>query len=82
MEFTVDDESEAEADAKCVWVRRIATARRAKGLTQSELADHLGITQAALSRYENDLRQPTVGCGGCVPRLVSRSRTVRVLCGG
>ena len=36
----------------------ILTARRAAGLTQEELAARLGITQAALSRYENDLREP------------------------
>ncbi|AZF93610.1 LamD-like [Gordonia phage Eyes] len=36
----------------------IITARRAASLTQEELATRLGITQAALSRYENDLREP------------------------
>lgn len=36
----------------------IATARRAKGLTQEELAKKAGITQAALSRYEAGLRHP------------------------
>lgn len=36
----------------------ILTARRAAGLTQGELAERLGMTQAALSRYENDLREP------------------------
>jgi Zn-dependent peptidase ImmA (M78 family) len=36
----------------------ILTARRAAGLTQEDLAARLGITQAALSRYENDLREP------------------------
>ncbi|MFT4294380.1 MAG: XRE family transcriptional regulator [Micropruina sp.] len=32
--------------------------RRAADITQEELADDLGITQAALSRYENNLREP------------------------
>ncbi|MGH3754003.1 MAG: helix-turn-helix domain-containing protein [Pseudonocardiaceae bacterium] len=36
----------------------LETARRAQGLTQAELAERTGITQAALSRYENDLREP------------------------
>lgn len=36
----------------------IETARRAQGQTQAELAAQVGITQAALSRYENDLREP------------------------
>lgn len=35
------------------------TARRAQGITQEELAERVGITQAALSRYENDLREPS-----------------------
>lgn len=36
----------------------LTTARRARGKTQGELADAVGITQAALSRYENGLREP------------------------
>lgn len=36
----------------------IVTLRRAKGLTQQALADSAEITQAALSRYENELRSP------------------------
>lgn len=36
----------------------IETARRAQGLTQAELSNLAGITQAALSRYENNLRDP------------------------
>ncbi len=36
----------------------IVTLRRANGLTQEELAHATGITQAALSRYENELRMP------------------------
>ncbi|AKU15106.1 helix-turn-helix domain-containing protein [Luteipulveratus mongoliensis] len=39
----------------------IATARRAHGLTQEQLAKLAGVTQAALSRYENDLREPDDG---------------------
>lgn len=36
----------------------LETARRAEGLTQADLARRAGVTQAALSRYENDLRDP------------------------
>lgn len=36
----------------------LETARRAQGLTQADLAEQAGVTQAALSRYENDLREP------------------------
>ena len=36
----------------------ITTARRALGLTQEELAAASGVTQAALSRYENGMREP------------------------
>lgn len=36
----------------------ILVLRRAADITQEELAGRLGITQAALSRYENDLREP------------------------
>ena len=36
----------------------IVTLRRANGLTQQELAGRAEITQAALSRYENELRSP------------------------
>ena len=37
----------------------LTIARRARGLTQAELAERVGITQAALSRYEHALRIPT-----------------------
>ena len=36
----------------------LETARRAQGHTQAELAERAGVTQAALSRYENDMREP------------------------
>ncbi|ASR33863.1 XRE family transcriptional regulator [Prauserella marina] len=36
----------------------LVTARRARGLTQEQLAEKAQVTQAALSRYENDLREP------------------------
>lgn len=36
----------------------IATARRARGWTQDQLAERAGVLQGPLSRYENDLRQP------------------------
>lgn len=36
----------------------LLVARRAQGLTQEDVCRQLGITQAALSRYENDQRLP------------------------
>ncbi|MCY3850012.1 MAG: XRE family transcriptional regulator [Acidimicrobiaceae bacterium] len=58
----------------------IAMARRARGLTQGLLAERLGITQAALSRYENELRDPTddaldqiASTLGVLPELLSQA---------
>ncbi len=36
----------------------LLTARRARGMTHADLVERVGVTQAALSRYENDLRDP------------------------
>lgn len=36
----------------------IVTARRAAGMTQEQLRTELGVTQAALSRWESNLREP------------------------
>lgn len=37
----------------------LSVARQANGITQDQLAQQAGITQAALSRYEHDLREPS-----------------------
>ena len=37
----------------------LVTLRRARAMTQEKLADSATVTQAALSRYENDLRAPS-----------------------
>jgi len=37
----------------------LATARRAKGLSQEELAERVGVTQEAISRYESERRDPS-----------------------
>lgn len=36
----------------------LLTARLAAGISQSEMSQRIGITQAALSRYEHDIREP------------------------
>jgi len=36
----------------------IITGRVAAGMTQEDMANAVGVTQAAMSRYENDLREP------------------------
>lgn len=38
--------------------KKILYLREVAGMKQKELADKAGITEATLSRYENDLRQP------------------------
>lgn len=62
----------------------LATARRAKGMTQAELAQRAGVTQAALSRYENGLREPDeeiveilAAVLGITPRLLGHASRVR-----
>lgn len=57
----------------------LETARRSRGMTQAELADLAGITQAALSRYENGLREPEdshleaiASALGVTPKLLRR----------
>ena len=37
---------------------RILTLRKSRNLSQKELAEQVGITEASLSRYENNLREP------------------------
>lgn len=57
----------------------LATARRAKGLSQEELAERVGVTQEAISRYESERRDPApdvlerlaVALGVTVPFLLS-----------
>lgn len=39
-------------------MNRIKKARQLRGIPQNQLADNLGITQQAISRYENDSRTP------------------------
>lgn len=48
----------------------IHTARLAAGLTQTELAERVGVSQAAMTRYEKDLRDPRDDrSGGVFSRL-------------
>jgi Zn-dependent peptidase ImmA (M78 family) len=48
----------------------LITARRARGYTQEQLAEAAGVTQAALSRYENDLRAPEPDVLGRIARAL------------
>lgn len=38
---------------------KLRALRRAKGLTQKQLADQLGMTKSVISAYETDLRSPS-----------------------
>ena len=46
----------------------LVTLRRARGMTQATLAEMAAVTQAALSRYENDLRDPSRDTLGSLAR--------------
>ncbi|MBD5636503.1 MAG: helix-turn-helix transcriptional regulator [Clostridia bacterium] len=39
---------------------RLKELRKEKGITQEKLAEETGLTQGALTRYENGLRSPAV----------------------
>lgn len=62
----------------------LLTARVSSGLTQEELAERTGVTQAALSRYEGNLREPDADtlerlstALGVTPDLVERGDRIR-----
>ena len=55
----------------------IQTARRACGITQEELAQRAGVTQAALSRYETGMRDPSDQALGAIAEHLGV--TVRLL---
>ena len=46
----------------------LATARRARGITQEELSHRVSVTQASLSRYESGLREPDTSTLGVLAR--------------
>ena len=39
--------------------KRLRLLRQAKGMTQKQLADQLGLTKSVISAYETDLRSPS-----------------------
>lgn len=45
---------------------RIAECRKAKGVTQDQLAEHMGVSSQAVSKWENDLSCPDITL---LPRL-------------
>lgn len=62
----------------------LETLRRAKGLTQDDLLTEIDVTQAALSRYENNLRVPDAEVTerlaralGVTPRFLTSDHVVR-----
>lgn len=53
-------ERPAEAEMKHTLARRLAFARKAKGLSQAQVASRIGITQAAYSTYERETVVPSL----------------------
>lgn len=50
--------------------KRIAAFRKEKGMTQEELAERMGISAQAVSKWETDLSCPDVGS---IPQLDRKS---------
>lgn len=67
--YTVRDMNEDTRSLATAWGREIKTRRKALKLDQTELAEHLGVSQATVSRWESGAMLP-----GAVmqARLVSR----------
>lgn len=52
---------------------RIATLRKAKNMTQSELAEKLGVSPQAVSKWENDLAYPDITLLGSLAEILGCS---------
>lgn len=67
--------------------KRIADLRRAKGLTQDEVAERLGVSPQAVSKWENDISYPDISLlvplagllGVSVDHLLDRKKNDSVL---
>ena len=59
--FLVDDGVMAGRHGISDWARSIAELRRELQLTQTELADQVGVTAMTVSRWERGLVEPTAG---------------------
>ena len=55
---------------------RIAQLRRSKGLTQEEVAEHLGVSAQAVSKWENDISYPDITLIPKLAELLSVSTDV------
>ena len=53
--------------------KRIAALRKEKGLTQEELADHMGVSPQAVSKWENDQTCPDISALPKLARLLGVS---------
>ena len=51
---------------------QLREARKAKGLTQTELAKQIGTTQAMLGRYEANQVEPSIGRALAIARVLDR----------
>jgi DNA-binding XRE family transcriptional regulator len=70
-----DPEFKAEYDRRgpifaLVW--ELVEARHRAGLTQTELAAHMGTTQSAIARLENTRHMPSLGMAARYARAVGR----------
>ena len=57
--------------------KRIVRCRKGLGLTQDALAEQLGVTAQAVSKWENDLSYPDLECMNRLSRIEGQIRGIR-----
>lgn len=65
--------TELEGNTKKIFAARLREARKAKGLTQAQIAAKIGISQGSYAQYENMKREPSLQTLAWLSKILERS---------